>query len=52
MDYSDGTDDAATVFYIGQHETKRALDVSAELIQHAQDLGVSLCTRNTPRCWR
>ena len=28
------------VFYIGQHESKRALDVSAELVQHAQDLGV------------
>lgn len=28
------------VFYIGQHESKRALNVSAELVQHAQDLGV------------
>lgn len=30
------------VFYIGQHESKRALNVSAELVQHAQDLGVCL----------
>jgi protein arginine N-methyltransferase 5 len=30
----------APIFYIGQHETKRALDVSPELVQHAQDLGV------------
>lgn len=28
------------VFYIGQHESKRALGVSPELVQHAQDLGV------------
>lgn len=37
------------VFYIGQHETRRALDVSAELVQHAQDLGVGApaAIRNT-----
>ena len=29
------------IFYIGQHETKRALSVSPELLQHGQDLGVS-----------
>lgn len=34
-------DDSAAVFYIGQHEKKRTLDVSAELLQHAQDLGVN-----------
>lgn len=39
MSYSDDMD-ALPVFYIGQHESKRALDVSAELVQHAQDLGV------------
>lgn len=41
-DYADYADDMDTlpVFYIGQHESKRALDVSAELVQHAQDLGV------------
>lgn len=41
MDYSDAMDDATPVFYIGQHERKRTLDVSSELVQHAQDLGVS-----------
>jgi hypothetical protein len=39
MSYADDMD-ALPVFYIGQHESKRALDVSAELVQHAQDLGV------------
>jgi hypothetical protein len=34
--------DSLPVFYIGQHESKRALDVSAELVQHAQDLGVGV----------
>ena len=38
-DYADDMD-SRPVFYIGQHESKRALDVSAELVQHAQDLGV------------
>lgn len=32
----------ATMFYIGQHETKRTLPVSPELLHHAQDLGVSV----------
>lgn len=41
MDYSEGMDEHAPVFYIGQHESKRTLDVSLELVQHAQDLGVS-----------
>lgn len=40
MDYSEGMDDSAAIFYIGQHESKRSLDVSPELVQHAQDLGV------------
>jgi protein arginine N-methyltransferase 5 len=40
MSYSDGMEGTAPIFYVGQHETKRALDVSPELIQHAQDLGV------------
>lgn len=40
MDYSEGMDDSATVFYVGQHEPKRTLNASAELVQHAQDLGV------------
>ena len=39
MSYADDMD-TLPVFYIGQHESKRALDVSAELVQHAQDLGV------------
>jgi len=40
MEDVDAMDDAPPVFYIGQHERKRTLDVSAELVQHAQDLGV------------
>lgn len=36
--------DSLPVFYIGQHESKRALDVSAELVQHAQDLGYDMLT--------
>lgn len=40
MDYSDGMTGSTPMFYIGQHEPKRTLDASAELIQHAQDLGV------------
>jgi len=40
MSYSDGMEGTAPIFYIGYHETKRDLDVSSELIQHAQDLGV------------
>ncbi|KAF3000289.1 methyltransferase protein [Curvularia kusanoi] len=34
--------DSLPVFYIGQHESKRALNVSAELVQHAQDLGYDM----------
>jgi hypothetical protein len=30
------------VFYVGEHETKRPLPVTAELVHHAQDLGVSV----------
>jgi protein arginine N-methyltransferase 5 len=41
MSYSDGMDGTAPIFYVGHHETKRSLDVSPELVQHAQDLGVS-----------
>ncbi|KAI8936187.1 hypothetical protein NX059_006621 [Plenodomus lindquistii] len=44
MDYSDGMDDSTPVFYIGQHERRRTLDVSTELVQHAQDLGYDLLT--------
>lgn len=40
MDYSEGMDESAAMFYIGQHESKRGLDVSPELVNHAQDLGV------------
>ncbi|KAH6614823.1 arginine N-methyltransferas-like protein [Boeremia exigua] len=39
---SDYDDTALPVFYIGQHESSRALDVSAELVQHAQDLGYDM----------
>ncbi|KAF1923983.1 protein arginine N-methyltransferase HSL7 [Didymella exigua CBS 183.55] len=41
MSYADDTD-ALPVFYIGQHESRRALDVSAELVQHAHDLGYDM----------
>ncbi|KAF1837240.1 protein arginine N-methyltransferase HSL7 [Decorospora gaudefroyi] len=44
MDYSEGLDESAPVFYIGQHESKRELDVSSELVQHAQDLGYDMLT--------
>ncbi|KAI0589526.1 Protein arginine N-methyltransferase [Pyrenophora tritici-repentis] len=44
MDYSEGMDHHASVFYIGQHESKRSLDVSPELVQHAQDLGYDMIT--------
>jgi hypothetical protein len=49
MDYSEGMDESAPVFYIGQHESKRSLHVSPELVQHAQDLGVGASeTREDP----
>lgn len=44
MDYSEGMDESAAIFYIGHHETQRGLDVSPELIQHAQDLGYDMLT--------
>ncbi|CBX92914.1 similar to protein arginine N-methyltransferase [Plenodomus lingam JN3] len=44
MDYSDSMDESTPVFYIGQHERKRTLDISAELAQHAQDLGYDMLT--------
>ncbi|KAF2018564.1 arginine N-methyltransferas-like protein [Aaosphaeria arxii CBS 175.79] len=37
-------DDSMPIFYIGQHETKRALPVSDELANHAQDLGYDMLT--------
>ncbi|KAH9865869.1 hypothetical protein J1614_009456 [Plenodomus biglobosus] len=45
MDYSEGgMDESTPIFYIGQHERKRTLDVSSELVQHAQDLGYDMLT--------
>jgi protein arginine N-methyltransferase 5 len=35
------------MFYIGQHETKRVLPVTDELVHHAQDLGVCI---HSSRC--
>ncbi|KAL1599469.1 hypothetical protein SLS60_007272 [Paraconiothyrium brasiliense] len=32
------------MFYIGEHETKRPLPVTAELVHHAQDLGYDMLT--------
>jgi protein arginine N-methyltransferase 5 len=40
MDYADNMDGPMPMFYIGHHETKRALTVSEELVQHAEDIGV------------
>ncbi|KAH7414544.1 PRMT5 arginine-N-methyltransferase-domain-containing protein [Phaeosphaeria sp. MPI-PUGE-AT-0046c] len=44
MSYSDGMEPSTPLFYIGQHETKRALAVTPELVQHAQDLGYDMLT--------
>lgn len=44
MDDAGLMDNAAPVFYIGQHERKRSLDVSPELVQHALDLGYDMLT--------
>jgi protein arginine N-methyltransferase 5 len=44
MSYSDAMDESVPLFYIGQHETRRSLDVSGELVQHAQDLGYDMLT--------
>lgn len=41
MDSAD-LEDQRPLFYIGHHETKRTLNVSEELVNHAQDLGVCL----------
>jgi protein arginine N-methyltransferase 5 len=40
MDSSNTAGDVLPIFYVGQHETKRALPVTDELVHHAQDLGV------------
>lgn len=40
MAYSEDMDESAAVFYVGQHETKRDLKTSEELVHHAQDIGV------------
>jgi protein arginine N-methyltransferase 5 len=40
MDSSGPMGETMPMFYIGQHETKRALPVTDELAHHAQDLGV------------
>ncbi|OAG12489.1 Skb1 methyltransferase [Paraphaeosphaeria sporulosa] len=37
-------EEARPVFYIGEHETKRPLPVTAELVHHAQDLGYDMLT--------
>jgi protein arginine N-methyltransferase 5 len=46
MDSASLMGDAMPIFYVGHHETKRALPFSEELAQHAQDLGVC-----KPICW-
>ena len=33
----------ATVFYVGQHEPKRTLPVTDQVLRQAQDCGVSGC---------
>ncbi|KAF2279805.1 protein arginine N-methyltransferase HSL7 [Westerdykella ornata] len=37
-------EDNMPILYIGHHETKRAMPVSEELVQHAQDLGYDMLT--------
>ncbi|KAF2869608.1 arginine N-methyltransferas-like protein [Massariosphaeria phaeospora] len=45
MDSDDGGGgEAMPSFYIGQHETERALPVSPQLLHHAQDLGYDMLT--------
>lgn len=46
MDSPASTGEVLPMFYVGEHETKRPLPVSAELVHHAHDLGVSVFLRN------
>ncbi|KAF2120672.1 arginine N-methyltransferas-like protein [Lophiotrema nucula] len=41
---SPGMDMSMPMFYVGQHETKRALPVSDQLVHHAQDCGYDMLT--------
>lgn len=45
MDHPADSNDSYPVFYIGQHETKRAVPVTEDVIQYAQDLNVSFNIR-------
>lgn len=44
MDSPRAMGEVLPMFYVGEHETKRPLPVSTELVQHAQDLGVSIAS--------
>ncbi|KAF2637129.1 Skb1 methyltransferase [Massarina eburnea CBS 473.64] len=44
MDSPNSMPEVMPVWYIGEHNTKRPLPVSAELINHAQDLGYDMLT--------
>lgn len=51
MDSASSVGDALPIFYIGHHESKRALEFSEELLQHAQDLGVCDLVIQDPRMY-
>jgi hypothetical protein len=46
MDSPTSTAEMLPLFYVGEHSSKRPLPVSAELVHHAQDLGVSSTSHN------
>ena len=41
-------DVSGPTFYIGQHETRRKLPVTEQILRQAQDLGVRFPTKCTP----
>ncbi|KAF2704450.1 arginine N-methyltransferas-like protein [Pleomassaria siparia CBS 279.74] len=44
MDSENDSAELMPMFYVGHHETKRALPVSTQLVHHAQDLGYDMLT--------
>ncbi|KAF2202151.1 arginine N-methyltransferas-like protein [Delitschia confertaspora ATCC 74209] len=44
MDSASSTGDMMPILYIGQHESKRALPITNELVRHAQDCGYDMLT--------
>lgn len=41
MDLPPATDDVMPVFYVGQHEARRSLPVTDQVLRQAQDCNVS-----------